>query len=364
MSLAVQTSPRNAARLLALATASPPHRVDKEMAREGARRIFQGRSEHFDRMWQVFDTAGIDARQVCEPVDWYVARQDWTGRNQRFLAHADDLLEQAATRCLENAGLQAEDVDQIVTVCSTGIATPSLDARLLQRMKFRRDVARLPIFGLGCAGGVTGLARAAQLAEARPGSRVLLLVIELCSLTLRQSDLSKSNILATALFGDGAAASLISTEELPDREPLLTIEASGEHCWPDSIDVMGWSVEPDGLGVIFSRDIPGIVRSEMRGIADRFLAQNGTSAEALSGLICHPGGAKVVEAIEGAMEREPGSLDVERGVLRDFGNMSAATVWFVLERRLARRDGQQGRGPHLMSALGPGFTLSFCLVDL
>ncbi|MDB5364681.1 MAG: Chalcone synthase [Rhodospirillales bacterium] len=311
-------------------------------------------------MWQVFDSAGIDARHVCEPVDWYVTPQDWTGRNQRFLAHADDLLEQVATRCLENAGLAAEDVDQIVTICSTGIATPSLDARLLQRMSFRRDVARLPIFGLGCAGGVTGLARAAQLAEARPGSRVLLLVIELCSLTLRQSDLSKSNILATALFGDGAAAALISTEELSDRAPLLTVEASGEHCWPDSIGVMGWSVEPDGLGVIFSRDIPGIVRSEMRVIADRFLAANGASSDTLAGLICHPGGAKVVEAIEGAMERPPGSLDVERAVLREFGNMSAATVWFVLERRLA--GGQSG--PHLMSALGPGFTLSFCLVDL
>jgi alkylresorcinol/alkylpyrone synthase len=359
MSVAVHSTPRATAQLLALATANPPYRVDKKTAREGARRIFEGRSEHFERMWQVFDTAGIDARQVCEPVEWYVARQDWTNRNNRFLAHADVLLEDAASRCLATAGLDPAEVDQIVTICSTGIATPSLDARLLQRMQFRRDVARLPVFGLGCAGGVTGLARAAQLAEARPGSRVLLLVIELCSLTLRQSDLSKSNILATALFGDGAAAALLSTAPIDGRDPLLSIDATGEHCWPDSLDVMGWSVEADGLGVIFSRDIPALVRSEMRGIAENFLAAHGLAVDDLAGLICHPGGAKVVEAIEAAMARVPGSLDVERAVLRDFGNMSAATVWFVLERRLAAGF----RGPHLMSALGPGFTLSFCLVD-
>ena len=177
--------------------------------------------------------------------------------------------------CLARADVSTERVDTLVTVSTSGIATPSLDARLMEEMPFRRDVQRLPVFGLGCAGGVLGLARAAAMARAAPGSLVLLLVVELCGLTFRNRDVSKSNVIATALFGDGAAAALITcAQEVSAPE----IAGWGEHTWPDSLDVMGWRVEEDGLGVLFSRDIPAIVRERYGAALHAFLARRASSA--------------------------------------------------------------------------------------
>jgi alkylresorcinol/alkylpyrone synthase len=240
-------------------------------------------------------------------------------------------------------------------VSTTGIATPSLDARLMELLPFRRDLQRLPVFGLGCAGGVTGLARAAALARATPGSKVLLLVVELCGLTFRAQDLTKSNIIATALFGDGAAAALLSTAGSGAR-----VEGWGEHTWPQSLDVMGWEIKDDGLGVLFSRDIPTLVRDELRGATDRFLARHNLNRLDLAGYVCHPGGAKVLDALEDAFELPRGALAHARATLRDYGNMSAVTVLFVLERLLPARP---RAGRYLMSALGPGFTASFALLE-
>jgi alkylresorcinol/alkylpyrone synthase len=246
-------------------------------------------------------------------------------------------------------------VDTIVAVSTSGIATPSLDALLVERLGLRRDVERLPVFGLGCAGGVLGLARAAALARARPGARVLLVVVELCGLTFRLGDRSKSNLIASALFGDGAVACVVSTAtEGP------TLLAWGEHTWPDSLDVMGWRVENDGLGVVFSRDIPTLVRKDFTAVTDAFLARHGLTRGRIDHFVCHPGGAKVVNALEEALDLPAGALEDSRAVLRDYGNMSAATVLFVLERAL----GAGRRGRCLLSSLGPGFTAGFLLAEV
>jgi alkylresorcinol/alkylpyrone synthase len=345
-----------AARLKAIATAVPPHRLAQEDTREGARRVFATRLRDFDRLASVFANAGIDARYSSVPIDWYMEPRGWTERNAIYLASAVDVLEHAATACLAHAGLAAADVDAIVVVSSTGIATPSLDALLMQRMAFRPDTLRLPIFGLGCVGGVIGLARAAMLARAMPGRTILLLVVELCALSFRHDDLSKSNVVATALFGDGAAAALVCADDGPGQ----AIAAWGEHTWPNTLDIMGWRVEADGLGVIFSQSIPALIREELRAAADRFLASNGQKVADLAGLICHPGGAKVIDAIEAVFEPLGEGIAEARSVLRSYGNMSAPTVLFVLARRIAAG----GRGRHLMTALGPGFTAGFALIDL
>jgi len=249
------------------------------------------------------------------------------------------------------------EIDAIVVVSTTGIATPSLDARLMRRMNFRRNVERLPVFGLGCAGGVLGLARAAAMAIARPDTRVLFLVVELCGLTFRNQDRSKSNLVATALFGDGAAAAVISCREEYADSPRLG--PWGEHTWPDSLDVMGWEVADDGLKVVFSRDIPTLVREDLRAVVDAFLADNGAKLGDIAGFVCHPGGAKVLDALEDCFELQRGDLGVARQVLRDHGNMSAATVLFVL--REALNDGFRGR--QLMTTLGPGFTAGMLVVQ-
>src|SRR5262250_589641 len=240
-------------RLLAVASAVPPYPLDQNDVVERVKLLF-GRSPDIDRLLPVFLNTGIDRRYSCVPIEWYDRIHGWPERNRIYLASALDLLETTTRRLLDCSGRDLSDIDGVVVVSTTGIATPSLEALLIDRMGLRRTAWRLPIFGLGCAGGVIGLARAASLAAVSPGQTVLFLVVELCALSFRRDDWSKSNIVATALFGDGAAAALLSTE---GEGPALV--ASGEHTWPGSLDVMGWEITDDGLKAIFSRDIPTLV---------------------------------------------------------------------------------------------------------
>lgn len=352
--------------LHAIATATPPHVLNQDDVENRSRAVFAGRGEAFDRLLPVYRNAGIDTRYSCVPIEWYLQPCGWRDRNALFIDNAVAVLRDAATKALAAADLAAADIDALVVASTTGIATPSLEAHLMQVMDFRPDVVRLPIFGLGCAGGVLGLARAADLARARPGSRVLFLVVELCGLTFRTHDTSNANVVATALFGDGGAAAILSSPAADAANAgnaaatLGNIGASGETTWPGTLDVMGWTVEDDGLGVLFSRDIPNIVRQRMRSAADAFLAGQGIGYDAFAGYLCHPGGSKVISALEGAFELPFGTMDHARAVLRDYGNMSAATVLFVLAAAIA--DGCHGR--HLVTALGPGFTAAFLILDL
>lgn len=339
-------------RLAAVATAVPRFQLRQGDVIARACHLFDRDRSEIERLMPVFANAGIETRYSCVPIEWYESDHSWAERNKLYVANAVALLESAARVCLDRAGRDFDEVDAIVTVSTTGISTPSLDALLMDRLPFRRDMTRLPVFGLGCAGGVLGLSRAAALARAGAGT-VLFLVVELCALTFRRGDQSKSNIIAAALFGDGAAAALIE----PDGEgPALA--AWGEYTWPDSLDVMGWHVEDDGLGVLFSRDIPTLVRTQFRLALDQFLARRQLDLGDIDTFICHPGGAKVITALEEAFALPAGSLDDAREILRSHGNMSAATVLFVLERMLA---GAENRA--LLTALGPGFTAAFLTLE-
>jgi alkylresorcinol/alkylpyrone synthase len=239
------------ARLYGLSTAWPPHVLHQEDVAANGAQMFATTHGGFERLAPIYRNALIETRHSCVPIEWYLQPHSFSERNDLFLENAVALLAEAATRALEQAGLEAGQIDTLITVCSTGVATPSLDARLMQVMPFRPDARRLPIFGLGCAGGVIGLARAAEMARAHPDSRVLLLVVELCALTFRFQDRSKSNLVATALFGDGAAAAIVSCRDDAGGPEL---GPAHEHTWPDSLDVMGWDVADDGLKVVFSRD--------------------------------------------------------------------------------------------------------------
>jgi len=344
-------------RLLAVATALPPHRLTQDDTLAAARAVFGGRMRDFDRLAPVFPNTGIDTRHAVMPIDWYLQPRGWAERAAAYEAGALALLEDAAGQALARAGLRPDAVDAIVCASTTGIATPSLDALLLERMGFRPDTVRLPVFGLGCAGGVLGLARAAALAQAMPTATVLFLVVELCTLAFRSGEATPTNVVASALFADGAAAAVVRMDEAGGGPAIL---GSGEHTWPGTRRVMGWRVEDDGLGVVFAQDIPELIRTRMRGVADAFLARHGVAVGDLSGLVCHPGGAKVLHAIEEAMAPAGEGLADAWAVLRDCGNMSAASVMFVLERRLAAG----AAGLQLMSALGPGFTAGFLLLEV
>jgi alkylresorcinol/alkylpyrone synthase len=337
-------------RLLALATADAPHELVQDDAVAAARATFGARNPHFDRMLPVFRNAGVHTRQLAMPVEWYLEPRTWPERGEAYLAGALELFTRAAQAALDEAALTGADVDTIVTVSTTGIATPSLEARAMGRLGFRSDAVRVPVFGLGCAGGASGLALASRLAAAEPGRTVLLVCVELCSLAFSLNAGGKADIVSTAIFGDGAAACILRAGEGGFAE----VAGSAEHIWPDTLAIMGWQVNADSLGVILDRALPPFIRKEMRPVAESMLAAQGLTVADVDRFVCHPGGMKVIEAIEGAFDLGQGALDHERGVLADHGNMSSPTVLYVLDE--ARRAQLPPRS--VLTAMGPGFTAS------
>ena len=321
------------------------------------------------RLISVFESSGIEKRYFCMPLEWYGEVRTFGEMNARYVEHAITLAVEASARALERAGLSPADVDHVVFVSSTGLATPSVDARLANLMPFRSDVRRTPIWGLGCAGGAAGLARARDFALADPHARVLLIALELCSLTFQRRDLDRRNLVAAALFADGAAAALVLGAEAPAPTvngngvgtQRLELVASRSMLWPDTLDVMGWDVDERGLHVIFSRDIPTIVRDWVRPNLDSFLEANGTSLERIAHVVAHPGGPKVLAAYAEALGLPPEAFRHARAVLRECGNMSSPTCLFVLERALAAGDIRPGEAA-VLAALGPGFSSELVLM--
>lgn len=342
-------------RIASLATAVPPYRYSQEEALTRARKMFPD-LEHLDA---VFSNTGISCRYSCVPLDWFSVPHGWVDRNETYERCALDLLERAAREAMEKARLGPDDVGAIVTVSTTGLAVPSLDATLMHRLELMAGTERLPIFGLGCAGGVSGMSRAARLAATMEGQAVLMLCVELCGLNFRRGGNEKLNFVSTALFSDGAAALVLRANGPGEGDDALAaIEATGEHNWPDSGDVMGWSIEEDGFGVVMSTQIPQFARTRLRDAVDGFLRRQGLELTDIDGVVAHPGGRKVLEAMSAALDLEEKHFAVSWEVLNEYGNMSSPTVLFVLERTLATRPS----GRYLMIAFGPGFTVSFALL--
>jgi alkylresorcinol/alkylpyrone synthase len=347
----------NMSEMISLATAVPRHIMTQEEVAERTRRVFGLKMPEFDRLAPVFDHAGINKRHSVRPGAWYEEPHSWTDRTAVYLEGATELFVAATRKALDRAGLEASDIDAIVTVSSTGIAAPSLEARAALELGFGPHVLRVPVFGLGCAGGVAGLTIAARLAEARPGSNVLLVAVELCTLAVRLDQLTKANIVALALFGDGAAAAILRAGA--DGKALARITGSGDHTWPDTLNIMGWNVDQQGFGVIFDRSIPPFAHDNLAPAIDGILARLGRERHQIGRFVCHPGGQKVIEAIEHSLQLPTETLDHERAILADYGNMSAPTALFVLERTLAAGLPTTA----LLMALGPGFTLSTALLS-
>jgi len=341
--------------LRSVATAVPPHIAEQNVTKEIGRRAFRGRAALFERLSGVFDNAEIATRHLVAPLDWYEEPHGWAERNSIYLAGSERLFEDAASRAIAAAGLSPDEIDGVVTVSTTGIATPSLEARVGPRLGLRGNVRRVPVFGLGCAGGVSGLALTARLAAADPGTNWLFVTVETCSISIRLDSDDPAAIVATALFGDGAAAAVVSTS----GDGLATVRNSAEKLWPDTLGIMGWRVEDPGLGVVFDRAIPPFIEDNLASAVDDMCTQMDIAREDIARFCCHPGGAKVIAAIETALELNQGELNVEREVLRDFGNMSAPTVMFVLDRLLSRGLPETV----LMTAFGPGFTCAGLMLE-
>ncbi|PTX61762.1 15-methylpalmitoyl-4-hydroxy-2-pyrone synthase [Melghirimyces profundicolus] len=350
-------------RIVSVGTAVPEHILEQQEARAFATRLFKDSFRNFDRYLPVFDNAEIQTRRLSRPRQWFEQDRGFSERNRAYTETACRLGEEAVRRCLEPVSLSPAEVDHLFFVSTSGLATPSIDARLVNRLGLNRHVKRTPVWGLGCAGGASGLARAYEYTRAFPESRVVLLAVELCSLTFRPNDRSKSNLVASSLFADGAAAVLLTGDEVSVDHlsgPLPRVLDTMSTTWPDSEDVMGWDVTDDGLKVIFSRDIPAIVRKGILPAVEEFLSRTGISLDRIRRFIAHPGGAKVLAAYEKALDLSGEALTHSRRVLGEYGNMSSATVLFVLERELKERHqpGEYG----LLTALGPGFSSELILI--
>jgi alkylresorcinol/alkylpyrone synthase len=339
-------------RITSVATAVPPHRVEQSQAEQFARAHFGPKFSDIDRLLPIFLNSGIQSRYFSAPVEWFLESRSFSERNEVYINSATDLSVQVASEVIESADIEPRDIDYVIYVNTTGLATPSIDARVINLLEMRSDVRRTPIWGLGCAGGVAGLSHAYHHLLGHPRERVLVIATELCGLTFLRDDFSKSNLVATALFGEGSAAVLMTGDEVASGG--LEVIDTRSTFYPDSLEVMGWNVVSEGLQVVFASRIPRIVRERAREDLVSFLASHGLALKDISAFLFHPGGTKVVEAYEEALALTEGALHHSSKVLRDYGNMSSVTVLFVLKSYL-ESNGDIRRGYGLLSALGPGF---------
>ncbi|MDQ8046745.1 MAG: hypothetical protein AAGC46_01000 [Solirubrobacteraceae bacterium] len=340
-----------------ISTGGPRHTAAQAEVKRVATEHFPG-VERSDAILSVFDHAQIDERQLARPVDWYVEQRPFAEKNAIYVEETLALGERLTRRALGDAGLTPADVDAVVFVSSTGVSTPSLDSFLMQRMGIPADAIRLPLWGLGCAGGAAGLARAADLVRAGY-EHVLLLAVEFCSLTFHMGDESKANFIGTAIFADGGAALVLGADEGPGDGGLVRLLHAHSHLVDDSAALTGWDVVDAGFKLRLSAEIPTIMLTRLRPIVDASLAIAGWSLDDLDTIMVHPGGAKVLTGYELALGLDEHALDASRTVLREHGNMSSPTVLFVLAEALRHRP--RGRG--MVSATGPGFSAEHLLVE-
>jgi alkylresorcinol/alkylpyrone synthase len=336
-------------KVLSVGTAVPPFALSQEEIRRFAAGLFRSNYDHIDRLLPVFDNGFIKTRHLSQPLEWYADEHTFAESNHIFRQVALELAEKASRQAIEKAGIQPTDIAMVVFATSTGIATPTLDAKLMQRLGIPGRASRLPIWGLGCGGGVAGLARASELSVSRPSGCVLMVAVELCSLTFQRNDYSKSNIVGSSIFSDGAAAAIVSL-----TGEGLEVHGSYSNLFPDTEDIMGWDLVESGLKVRFSRDIPSIVREYLPGLIVDACRKWDIDPTRIRHYVVHPGGAKVLSAYSESLGLPANNLESAYEVLGDYGNMSSASVLFVLERFLAATPPSGDYG--LMLALGPGFS--------
>lgn len=341
----------------AVGTAVPSTRIPQDKLRELARGLFVESDPLLARVLAVFDNARIDERAFAMPLDWYYEEHGFKDRSAAYVSVGLELAERASREAVARAGLQPAEIDGVVFVSTTGIATPSLDARLANVLGLSPSVVRLPVWGLGCSGGVGGLNRASDLARAYPGKRFLVVALELCSLAFDLRRLDKKTLVASSLFADGCAAVVVSGDGAGGTGPRHA--ASTSHLFPRTERVMGWDVEDHTLDVVFSTEIPDLVASSSGDVARPFLARHGV--ERPDHYVFHPGGAKVLEAYERSFGLPPEALARSRETLRMHGNMSSATVLFTLRDTLAAGAPAPGETA-LLASVGPGFAMDLALL--
>jgi alkylresorcinol/alkylpyrone synthase len=307
----------------------------------------------------------VDGRYLAIPAEQYVDIKTWGQANDIWIRVAQDLGEKALCLALHNAGLEPSDLGCLLFTTVTGVASPSIDALLINRMKLPTNIRRTPIFGLGCVAGAAGIARASDYVRAYPKQAAALVSVELCSLTLQREDLSVANLISSGLFADGAAAVIVTGAEFeaPEREiPGPKILATRSVFYPSTEDMMGWNISEKGFRIILSTEVPTLIRENLGRDVDAFLADNGHKRSELKSFVLHTGGPKVLDASADALGLHNGQLDASWDCLRKVGNLSSASVLCVLEDVMKNRRPEPG-SLGLLAAMGPGFCSELLLLQ-
>lgn len=359
-------------RIAAVGRALPEHYYDQDSLIEAFEREWDGRLFNPERLSRLHRNVRVEGRHLALPIEEYRRLDSFTAANDAFIRCGLELGARAVRDGLRAAGLEPRDVDHLFFVSVTGVATPSLDAGLVNRLGLRSDVKRTPIFGLGCVAGAAGVARAADYVRAFPEHAAVLLSVELCSLTLQRRDVSIPNLIASGLFGDGAAAVVVLGRDHPANgagpggasAPNAAgpeIVATRSVFYPDTEDVMGWRIGSDGFRIVLSAHVPDVVAAHAPRDVDAFLGEHGLARGDISTWVAHPGGPRVLEALESSLELPPDALARTWRSLAEVGNLSSASVLMVL--RDALREGRPGPGSlGLMLAMGPGFCSELVLL--
>lgn len=353
-----------AVRIASVGKAFPRFYYSQDELLGALKKLWATRHHNLGRLEQLHKNVLVGGRHLALPLEEYERLESWGQANDAWIRVAQEIGGEAVLQALERAGLTPSDVDALYFVTVTGVATPSIDARLVNRLGLPSRVKRVPIFGLGCVAGTAGIARAADYVRAFPDEVAVLLSVELCSLTLQRADLSIPNLIASGLFGDGAAAAVVvgADRELPAARRGPRIVASRSIFYPDSERVMGWDISENGFQIVLSAEVPDVVRKYLRRDADEFLAEHGLARADIGSFVCHPGGPKVLEAMAEALETPPGALDLTWRGLREVGNLSSTSVLLVLEETLGDHRPPPGTWG-LMSAMGPGFCSELVLLE-
>jgi alkylresorcinol/alkylpyrone synthase len=369
--------------ILSVGTALPEHQVSQAEAAEFSLQHFAGRLAKHSQLMGIFPNTRIETRHFVRPLSWFADdAHTLKERNDIYLDSAVTLSIAASRIALDRAGVRPDEVDFVVFVSTTGLATPSIDARLIAKLGMRPDTKRVPVWGLGCAGGVSGLARASEFVRAYPEALALLIAVETCSVTFQFNDYSKRNFVATSLFADGAAAVVVAGRTVAEgmwtaqggepgpvdgrsasglRPAALEFLGSHSTLFPNSDYVMGWDVVDTGLSVVFAPEIPARIARDMQPVVAEFLGEHCLGPRDLAHYVLHPGGARVLDSYREAFGLCGDELRIAGDVLRECGNMSSPTVLFVLERAMTSQVIRPGDHV-LVGALGPGFSSELVLL--
>ena len=358
--------------IISVGKSVPEIELNQELTVEFAREIFADTFKDFDRLLPIFKNGEIEKRQFSQPIEWYKKKRTFEEKNDLYCKMAVKYGIEAVKNCLSNKTLlhkeiPYEEVDALFFVSTTGISTPSIDAKLMNALPFKESTKRIPIWGLGCAGGASGLSRAYEYCKAYPNSTVLVITVELCSLTFQHDDLSKSNLIGTSLFADGVACTCVVGSNVDWKakskvNAIPKILDTRSTFMRNSEDVMGWDIKNNGLYVIFSRDIPSIIKKWLRPQVIDFLDENELGIDEINHFVAHPGGKKVLDAYKEGLGFSDEHLHISKEVLINHGNMSSVTVMYVLELYLKREIGK-AKEYGLIGALGPGFSSEMLLVQ-